>query len=55
MEFVVGTTLLSCELISLSCSYFHSCGACTIVYRKCYFVLHVQFCGSRMVSTEYST
>jgi len=55
MEFVVGTISLSCELNSFSWSCFRSYGVGTIVYGKLYFVLHVQFCGSCMVSTEYST
>jgi len=53
MEFVVGTISLSCELFSLFCSYLHSCEAGTIVYGK-WSDLHVQCCGSCMVSTEYS-
>jgi len=32
MEFVVGTISLSCELYSLSCSYFRSCGVGTMVW-----------------------
>jgi len=40
---------------SLSCSCFRSCGVGTFVYRKWCFVLHVQCCGSCMVSSEYST
>jgi len=53
MEFVFGrTTSLSCDLYSLSWSCFRSCGFGTIVYGKWCFVLHVQWCGSCMVSTE---
>jgi len=55
MEFVVGTTSLSCELCSLSKCCFRSCEAGTIVDRKWYFDLHEQCCGSCMVSTEFST
>jgi len=55
MEFVVGTSLLSCELFSLSWSCFRSCGSCTVVYGKCCFVLHEQCCGSCTDSTEFST
>jgi len=55
MEFVFGTISLSCELFLLSCGSFRSCGAGTIVYWKWCSVLHVQCCGSCMVSTECST
>jgi len=55
VEFVVGTISLSCELYSLSWSCFRSCGVSTIVYRKLRFFLHVECCGTCMVSTEYST
>jgi len=43
MELVVGrgAISLSCELYSLSCSCFRSCGVSTIVYGKWCFVLHV--------------
>jgi len=55
MDCVIGIISLSCELYSISWSCFHSCGVGTIVYGKWCFVLHVQCCGSCMVSTEYST
>jgi len=51
MEFMVGIISLSCELYSLSWSCFRTCGAGTIVYRKWCFDLHVECCGSCMVST----
>jgi len=54
MEFVFGTISLSCELYSVSWSCFRSCVVRTIVYASG-FDLHVQCCGSCMVSTEYST
>jgi len=55
VEFVVGNTSLSFELYSPSWSCFHSCGVGTFVHGKWCFVLHVQCCGSCVVSTEYST
>jgi len=51
MEFMVGTISLSCELYSFSWSCFRSRGSDTIVYEKCCFNLHVECCGSCMVST----
>jgi len=55
MEFVIGTTSLSCELYSLSWSCLRSCGAGRIVYGKWCFDLHAQCCGTCMVITEFST
>ena len=51
MEFVVAIISLSCELYSLSWSCFRSRGSGTIVYGKWCFDLHVECCGSCMVST----
>jgi len=50
-EFLVGTILLSCELFALSCSCFRSSGSDTIAYGKWCFELHVECCGSCVVST----
>jgi len=57
MELVVGSgsISLSCELYPLSWRCFRSGGVGKIVYGKWCFVLRVQYCGSCMVSTEYST
>jgi len=51
MEFVVGIISLSCELYSLSWSCFRSRGSGTIAYGKWCFDLHVECCGSCMIST----
>ena len=51
MEFVVGIISLWSELYSISWSCFRSPGSCTIVYVKWCFDLHVECCGSCMVST----
>jgi len=51
MEFVVGIISLSFELYSLSWSCFRSPGSGTIVYGKWCFDLHVESCGSSMIST----
>ena len=51
MEFVFGIISLLCELYLLSWSCFRSGGSGTIVYRKWCFDLHVECCGSCMVST----
>jgi len=51
MEFMVGTISLSCELYSFSWSCCRSRGSDTIVYEKWCFDLHVECCGSCMVST----
>ena len=51
MEFVVGIISLSYELYSLLWSCFRSRGSDTIVYGKWWFDLHVECCGSCMIST----
>jgi len=51
MEFVDGIISLSCELYSLSWSCFRSRGSGTIVHVKWCFDLHVECCGSCLVST----
>jgi len=51
MEFVAGIISLSSELYLVSWTCFRSRGSGTIVYVKWCFDLHVECCGSCMVST----
>ena len=51
MEFVVRIISLSSELYSVSWNCFRSRGSSTLVYVKYCFDLHVECCGSCMVST----
>jgi len=54
MEFVFGTSSLSCELFSLSEAAFIHVRLAQLWTKMC-FDLHVQCGGSCMVSTKYST
>jgi len=51
MEFVVGIISFSSELYSVSWSCFRTPGSVTIVHAKWCLDLHVECCGSCMVST----